>query len=347
MNKLQKVNLKDYTYDELEKFIIEIGEKRYRAEQIFKWLYKGISSIDDMTDLSIELRAKLSELSFVSSLSIVKKLKSEDGTVKYLFALYDDNIIESVLMKYKYGYVVCVSTQVGCKMGCNFCASTIGGLVRNLTSGEIMDQVLTIQGDISERISNIVLMGIGEPLNNYDNVIKFVKNVTSHMGLAIGSRHITISTCGIVPGILKLSEEGIPVMLSVSLHAPNDEIREKIMPVNKNYPISKLLDACKTYIKKTNKRITFEYAMIDGLNDTLDCAHELSQKLKGLICLVNLIPVNQTGNKEYKKSDEKRIIRFKDYLEKKGISTTVRRELGSDINASCGQLRSSFVTKNL
>ena len=346
MDKTQRINLKDFTYDELESFVLGIGEKKYRAEQIFKWLYSGANEIGDMTNLSKELKDKLNELTYIGSLSINDKLCSIDGTIKYLLALNDGNLIESVAMKYKYGIVVCVSTQVGCKMGCNFCASTVGGLVRSLTPGEIIDQVLTIQKDIGERVSNIVLMGIGEPLNNYDNVIRFIKNVTSHMGLGIGSRHISISTCGLVPEILRLSEEKIPIMLSVSLHAPNNEIRDKIMPINKDYPIDELMAACRAYVRKTNKRITFEYAMIEDLNDSLDCAYELSEKVKGIMCLVNLIPVNEAGNKKYKKSKDARIIKFKEYLEGKGIAITIRRELGSDINASCGQLKRSFTKEN-
>ncbi|MBZ4645276.1 MAG: rRNA (adenine2503-C2)-methyltransferase [Petroclostridium sp.] len=335
-----KINLKDLSYEELEEFFVNTGQQKYRAKQVFQWLHNGVTNFDEMTNLSKDLRAMLAERSFISTVSIVDKRTSRlDGTIKYLLGLNDGNLIESVIMRYKHGITICISTQVGCRMGCNFCASTIGGLVRHLTPGEILDQVIFIQKDIGERISNIVLMGIGEPLDNYDNVIKFLKNVNHPAGINIGYRHISLSTCGLVPAILKLSKENMPITLSVSLHAPNDEIRNKIMPVNRSYSIDKVLDACRIYAETTKRRITFEYAMISGINDSVDNARELSSKIKDLLCHVNLIPINKVEEKEYSKSSSKQINLFKSILEKNGISTTVRRELGGDINASCGQLR--------
>ncbi|MDK2799882.1 MAG: rRNA (adenine2503-C2)-methyltransferase [Clostridiales bacterium] len=336
----QKVNLKDLTFDELEKFFLNIHQPKYRAKQVFQWLHRGVTDFDQLTNLSKELRHQLKEISYISTLSIAEKYQSKlDGTIKYLLRLNDGNLIESVIMKYKHGISICISTQVGCRMGCNFCASTIGGLVRHLTPGEMIDQVIFLQKDIQDRISNIVLMGIGEPLDNYDNVIKFLKNVNHPAGINIGYRHITLSTSGLVPGIIKLSKENMPITLSVSLHAPNDKIRNTIMPVNRSYNIDKVLEACKIYTEITKRRITFEYAMIAGVNDSAENAEELSTRIKGMLCHVNLIPINKIKEKEYSRSSDKKINTFKAILEKKGISTTVRRELGGDINASCGQLR--------
>lgn len=337
---MEKINLKDYTYEELEQFFIEINQPKYRAKQVFQWLHRGITDFDEMTNLSKDLRQRLKEKCFISSADIKEKIRSEiDGTIKYLLQLDDGNLIESVMMKYKHGNTICISTQVGCRMGCKFCASTIGGLVRQLTAGEILDQIIFVQKDLGERISNIVMMGIGEPLDNYDNVLKFLKNVNHPGGLHIGYRHISLSTCGLVPGILKLSEENIPITLSVSLHAPNDRIRSTIMPVNRSFPIDKILEVCKIYIDSTKRRITFEYAMISGVNDSIDNARELAGKIKNILCHVNLIPVNKIENGNLERSSRKNINDFKEELERHGIPTTIRRELGGDINASCGQLR--------
>ncbi len=334
------INLKDLTYDELEKFITDIGEPKFRCKQIFTWIGRGVNSFDEMTDISKTLRAKLTELSYLSTATIEKKFISElDGTRKYLVKLDDGNIVECVAMFYKHGITVCISCQVGCAMGCKFCASTIGGKIRNLTAGEILDQVICVQKDIGERISNIVMMGIGEPLDNFDNVVKFLMNVNHKDGLNIGYRHISLSTCGLVDKIYKLSEYNFPLTLSISLHAPTDEIRKTIMPVANKWSIDELLKSCKKYIENNSRRISFEYAIIKGVNDSPECAAILADKLKGMLCHVNLIPVNNVEENHFVKPDKSGIIKFKSLLEAKGINATVRRELGSDISASCGQLR--------
>ncbi|MBE7037310.1 MAG: 23S rRNA (adenine(2503)-C(2))-methyltransferase RlmN [Ruminococcaceae bacterium] len=339
---MEKINLKDLTISELEGFLEKIGEKKFRAKQIFKWLSLGVVSFDEMTDISKDLRKKLSDISFISKMEIERKLVSKiDKTTKYLFKLSDGNMVEAVVMYYKHGITICISSQVGCRMGCKFCASTIGGLVRNLSAGEILDEVIFAQKDIGERISNIVMMGIGEPLDNFDNVIKFLENVNNPLGLNIGYRHISLSTCGIVKNIVELEKLNIPITLSISLHAPTDDLRGEIMPVNNAYNVDTLIDACKRYVEKTNRRISFEYTMIKGVNDSENIARILAKKLKGMLCHVNLIPVNEVDETHFKKSDTKQIEKFIAVLEKSGITTTVRRKLGSDINASCGQLRRS------
>jgi len=334
------IDLKDLEYHELEKFIIDAKEPKFRAKQIFKWLHAGVESFDEMTNLSKATREKLSKISFVSTLKIREKFVSKlDGTIKYLFELEDGNCIESVVMRYKHGISICISSQVGCRMGCNFCASTIGGLYRSLTPGEILNQVIFAQKDIDERISNIVMMGIGEPLDNYDNVIKFLHNVNHPDGICIGYRHISLSTCGIVDKINLLAEENMPITLSISLHAPDNKTRSEIMPVNKKYPVETLIGACKEYIKKTGRRISFEYALISGVNDNDEDAKKLAGLLSGMLCHINLIPVNKVEERNYKKGSAEKIRHFRDTLEKLGMNATVRRELGSDISASCGQLR--------
>lgn len=337
-----RVNLLDLSVSELQELMARIGQESFRGKQIFRWLSKGVKDLDEMTDISKSLRDELKKTAFIGCLKIRKKLISGvDGTIKFLFELDDGNIIESVLMEYKHGYTVCISSQVGCRMGCRFCASSKAGFVRGLSSGEMLDQVISIQKDTGKRISNIVVMGIGEPLDNYDNLIKFVKMVNSPEGLNIGYRHITVSTCGLVPGIYKLSKEGLPINLSVSLHAPNDQIRDRFIPLNKKYSIDKIIEACKIYTEVTKRRITFEYAMIEGENDSKENAIELAQKIKGMLCHVNLIPLNQVKGIDYKQSGRQKINLFKEILERYNISTTVRRELGTDINAACGQLRRS------
>ena len=306
---------------------------------------KGIKDIDSMTNLSKALRETLKLKAYINNFEMVKKLTSEiDGTIKYIFKLYDNDVIESVLMKYSYGFSVCISSQAGCKMGCSFCASTGAGFNRNLSAGEMLDQVLTIKNDIKERIGNVVIMGIGEPLDNYDNLIKFLRLINNKDGLNIGLRHITVSTCGLVPQILELSKENMPITLSVSLHAPDDETRRKIMPINNKYPLDKLIEACKIYTIITNRRITFEYSLIDGVNDSLEHAKKLAILIKGMLCHVNLIPVNTVSNTGYEKSSKETIQMFKDLLERHGIKVTVRRELGSEINAACGQLRRNIIS---
>ncbi|WP_265444619.1 23S rRNA (adenine(2503)-C(2))-methyltransferase RlmN [Acetivibrio straminisolvens] len=339
-----KVDLLSMTIEELENMMAEMGQQKFRAKQIFQWVNKGIKDIDEMTNLSKELREQLREKAYINRFEIIKKFVSRiDGTIKYLFRLKDGNIIESVLMKYMHGFSACISSQVGCKMGCKFCASTGAGFVRNLTPGEMLDQILTIQNDSKNRIGNVVIMGIGEPLDNYENVVKFLRLINHKDGVNLGARHISVSTCGLVPEILRLVEEKIPVTLSISLHAPNDTIREKIMPVNKRYSIDKIIEACKIYTEATNRRITFEYAMIDEVNDSKESALELAKRIRGMLCHVNLIPVNTVSDTGFERSSKEKIAVFKEILERHGVETTVRRELGSDINAACGQLRRSLM----
>lgn len=334
--------LPDMDIPELEVLLKEIGQQKFRAKQIFTWIARGAEDFDGMTDLSKQLRQDLKLYARVSGLNIRRKLVSSiDGTVKYLFELLDGNIIESVLMEYQHGFTACISSQVGCKMGCSFCASTIAGFRRDLTAGEMLEQILAIQRDSGVRIGNVVIMGIGEPFDNYDNVMKFLRLANDPEGLNIGSRHMTVSTCGLVPGILRFSEENLQVNLAISLHAPNDSMRSAIMPVAMKYSIDKIIEACKIYTRKTNRRITFEYALIEGVNDSPENAGELALRLKGLLCHVNLIPVNTVKGAGYRQSDRKHVEEFEKLLLHKGIETTVRRELGADINAACGQLRSS------
>ena len=333
-------SLRDLTFQELENLIVSLGEKKFRATQVFSWLHKGVRSFDEMTNVSKALKDKLSENYYVSTMEIVKKLESRiDKTKKYLFKLHDGNMVESVVMYYKHGITICVSSQVGCAMGCKFCASTIGGLVRSLTPGEILDQIIFAGLDIGERISNIVMMGIGEPLANFENVCKFLNIVNDEHGINIGYRHISLSTCGIVPKILELSKLDIPITLSISLHACDDEGRSSIMPVNNTYSISELLGACRAYQRVTGRRISFEYAIIKGVNDTDSHAAKLASLLKGILCHINIIPVNKVEENSFEKPNDERIKSFIKTIEKNGITATVRRKLGSDINASCGQLR--------
>lgn len=338
------INLKDLTFEELQNFLVEMGEKPFRAKQIYTWLYRGVTSFEEMTDISKQLREKLSQVSFISEAKVVQRLESRiDNTKKFLFSLSDGNVVESVVMYYKHGITICISCQVGCRMGCRFCASTIGGKVRDLTAGEIIDQVIFAQKEIGERISNIVMMGIGEPFDNYDNVVKFLKNVNNELGLNIGYRHISVSTCGVVPKIREFASLNLPVTLSISLHAVNDEMRSSIMPVNNKYGIEMLLDACKEYISENHRRISFEYSVISGVNDSVESAHRLADLLGGMLCHVNLIPVNNVEENNFKKPDKAKIQKFVDTLASRGINATVRRELGSDISASCGQLRRAHI----
>ena len=339
-NQKELIDLKNLEYDNLTEFLLSIGEKKFRAEQIFSWLMRGVESYDEMSNISAKTKEKLMEISYVSTLKIRKKLVSEiDGTVKYLFELPDGNCIESVVMRYHHGLTICISSQVGCRMGCKFCASTIGGLYRNLTPGEILNQVIFAQKDMGERIGNVVMMGIGEPMDNYENVITFLHNINHEKGLNIGYRHITISTCGIADKIEKLSDEGLPINLAISLHAPNDEIRNTIMPINKAYNVKKLIGICKEYFKKTSRRISFEYSLISGVNDSYENAKELASLIKPLSAHINLIPVNEVKESGYKKGTQLEINRFLNTLTELGVNATIRRELGSDISASCGQLR--------
>ncbi len=335
-----KPNIKNFSYEELKQELINLNEKPFRAEQIFKWLYmENVKSFDEMTNLSLQLRKKLEENYSIGIHNILKKQESIDGTKKYLLELWDKNAIETVVMEYKYGKTICVSSQVGCRMGCKFCASTGINFVRNLDAGEIIEQILTVQRDIKKRISNVVFMGIGEPFDNYENVIKAIHLINHPKGLNIGARHISISTSGIVPKIYNLADANIQCTLSISLHSSNNEKRSKLMPVNKAYPIEELMKACKYYTQKTNRRISFEYALAKNNNDNLEDAKELVKLLKGMLCHVNLIPINEIENGKFKKSTNENIIKFRDYLNEKGIVATIRRELGSDIDAACGQLR--------
>ncbi len=339
----EKKNLKSYTYNELEALVRnELGEPSFRAKQIFEWLYRGADSFDEMSNLSKSLRERLGAAYTAGNLKIEQKFVSRiDETRRYLLKLEDGNYIESVLMKYHHGYTICVSSQVGCAMGCRFCASTRNGKARNLSAGEIIGQVLTVQKDLGERISNIVMMGIGEPLDNYDEVLKFLEIVNHPSGLNIGHRHITLSTCGLVPKIKDLADRQLQITLSVSLHAADDETRSEIMPVNRRYSISQLMEVCRYYIKKTNRRISFEYTLISGVNDNSAEAEKLLKLLNGMLCHVNLIPVNPVKETGFKQGSRAKIEEFQRILESGGISATIRREMGADISAACGQLRAS------
>lgn len=336
-----KTDIRSLNYEELSKQTEELGLQKFRTSQIYSWLFeKGVSDFSEMTNLSKALRDKLSEKFEIKNCTIDTKLVSNiDGTVKYLFELQKGEFIECVVMKYKYGYSICISTQLGCKMGCKFCASAIGGFQRHLTPSEMLSEIYTAQKDLNIRISHIVLMGTGEPLDNYDNVIRFLELVTDEKGLNISMRHISLSTCGIVPKIYELAEKKLGLTLSISLHAPNDLLRSQTMPVNGRWNVDELLKACRYYSDVTSRRISFEYAMIKGFNDSKECAEELAAKLSGMLCHVNLIPVNSVKENDFVRSDDSNIKRFISILEKRNLTVTVRRTLGSDINASCGQLR--------
>lgn len=335
------IDIKSLTLDELTSFIIKSDLPKFRAEQIYKWLHQnGVSSFDEMTNLSKDLRQKLNNEYFIASCEIEDKYVSQiDDTVKYLFRLYDGEYVESVVMKYKYGYTICISSQVGCKMGCNFCASTLAGFKRNLLPAEMESQVHCAQNDLGVRISHIVLMGIGEPLDNYDNVMRFLRNVNFEKGLNISLRDITLSTCGIVPRIYDLAQENMPITLTLSLHAPNDKIRSGMMPVNNKWGVQEVIDACKHYASKTSRRVSFEYTLIKGVNDTNECARQLADRLRGFIAHVNLIPVNDVTERGNVRGSDESIHAFCNTLKSLGVNATIRRTLGSDINASCGQLR--------
>ena len=345
------LNISDLSIEELETYLVEKGHKKFHAKQIFKWVHKiGVESFDEMTDISKSLRDFLKENTYMTNLEVLDVQKSKkDGTMKFLIELSDGNAVESVFMKYNHGNTACVSTQVGCKMGCKFCASTKAGFLRNLTVSEIEGQIWTLQKYSGEKISNVVYMGIGEPLDNYDNAVGSIKIINDPMGLNIGARHISISTCGIVPKIKELADENIQCTLSISLHAVTDEKRRSIMPIAKRYDLNELLGACKYYVMKTNRRISFEYALIAGVNDTKEDARMLvkllQNKLTNNLAHVNLIPVNELKDGEYVKSKEKDIEIFMNTVNISGIKATVRRELGSDIEAACGQLRRNHINK--
>ena len=335
-----KTDLKDLTMKELENYLERLGEKKFRAKQIFSWIYKGAGSFGEMTDLSLELRQKLEENAEIKRLRILKVQHSEkDGTRKYLFGLEDGNSIESVFMKYKFGNTVCISSQAGCRMGCSFCASAINGLQRNLTAGEMADQILSIEKDTGEKAGNIVVMGTGEPLDNYENLSGFIGNINDKSGLNIGMRNITVSPRGLIPKMLDIAKDFPQINLAVSLHAPNDSIRNKLMPISRRYPMDELLKACRRHVELTGRRITFEYALVRGVNDSDRNGEELADKLRGLNCHVNLIPLNRVAETGLYGTERADAERFLALLEKRGIQVTIRRELGSDIDAACGQLR--------
>lgn len=335
-----KIDIRSLSLEDVTKLVLDLGQPKFRALQLFKWLQQGVESFDEMTNISLSFRQQLSELCYIAYVKPLRKYTSQiDGTVKYVYELFDGELIESVLMKYEHGYTVCISTQVGCRMGCKFCASGIYGLTRNLTASEMLAQITYAQRDNNIRISNVVMMGMGEPLDNFENSVQFLKLVSDENGINIGLRHISLSTSGVVSGIKRLSQYNMPITLSISLHAPNDEIRNKTMPVNKKWNVDALLNACKEYQIVTKRRISFEYALIEGVNDSDDNAKELANKLKGIMCHVNLIPANPVKENTFKKPDRKAIIAFQKKLESFGVTATIRRTLGADIDASCGQLK--------
>lgn len=339
-----KRNIKDFCIEELEAYVVEKKMPKFRAAQVFEWIYKDTASFEDMTNLPKNLIELLNRDFYIGRAGIEAMQHSrEDNTRKYLLCLEDGNAVEAVLMEYSYGRTICISTQVGCRMACEFCASAIGGLVRNMSCGEMLEEVMAVSRDIGERISNIVLMGTGEPFDNYGQIIKFIKIINHGKGLNVGQRHITISTSGLTPKIYDFADEGLQCTLAVSLHAADDELRSKLMPVNRKYNIGQLMQACDYYVKKTNKRVTYEYALINNTNDSDKDAQKLGKLLKGKLCHVNLIPVNKVEEKGYEKASRERISRFKSILEGFGVETTIRRELGSDIDAACGQLRQKYV----
>ena len=343
---MSKLDIRNLTLEELEISILNIGEKKFRAKQIYIWINnKLVSSFDEMTNISKELRIKLSNEFYISKINMIKKIISSDGSRKYLFELHDGNLVESVLMRQKYGNSACVTSQVGCRMGCTFCASTLNGLERSLSAGEIAAQLYEIQKDIGQRVSHIVMMGSGEPFDNYDNTIKFINIVTSKDGLCIGQRHITVSTSGLVERIYDFADEGNQVNLALSLHASNDETRKTLMPVAKMYSIDELLKACRYYTETTHRRITYEYALVSGFNDSKENAYELANKLKGTLCHVNLIPINKVDENNYLPTSKPMIEKFSEILKSFGIETTVRKQIGADINAACGQLRKHYNEK--
>ena len=343
---MSKNCISSYTLERLTALMKELGQPAFRAKQIFHWLHqKLVTDFSAMTDQPKALLAKLEEGYYIAAPAIVRRQQSKDGTVKYLFALADGNCIETVVMRYHYGVTACVSSQVGCRMGCRFCASTQAGRVRNLEAGEIAAQIYTAQKDVGERISHIVLMGIGEPLDNFDNVMDFLSIISSPDGVNIGMRNISLSTCGVVPMIDKLAEKKLQLTLSISLHAPNDEMRSKMMPVNDAYPVAQLIAACRRYQQTTGRRVSFEYSMVRGVNDSPATARELAALIRGMGAHVNLIPINPVDGSPYSATDAENVKRFQTLLTDLGVNATVRRRLGSDISAACGQLRREEAAK--
>lgn len=338
------VDIKSLTYDELEEFVISLGEPKFRAKQLYEWMHVHLArNYDDMKNIPASLKSKLVDKCEYTSLSVARMQESAiDGTRKYLFELSDGNFVESVFMRYKHGNSVCISSQVGCRMGCKFCASTLDGLERNLKPSEMLDQIYAISADTDERVSNIVVMGTGEPLDNYDTIVRFIDIISNDKGLNISQRNITVSTCGLVPMIDKLSKEKLQITLALSLHATTDDKRRELMPIANKYSIDELITACRNYFETTGRRISFEYALVEGVNDTKEDASELSDIARQVSAHVNLIPVNPIKERDYKRSSKENIIAFKNKLEKNGINVTIRRELGSDIDGACGQLRRRY-----
>ena len=343
-----KKDIRAYTYEQLQAEMAAIGEKKFRAKQLYEWLHvKLAGSFDEMTNLSRELREKLDREYEILPVRMLERQESQmDGTNKFLFMLHDQNVVESVLMRYKHGNSVCISSQVGCRMGCRFCASTIGGLVRNLSPSEMLGQIYEIQKITGERVSNVVIMGTGEPLDNYENFLCFIRLLTDEHGLHISQRNVTVSTCGIVPKMLELAEENLQITLALSLHGTTQEKRKELMPVANKYELSDVLHACDEYFQKTGRRITFEYSMVHGVNDTDEDAGELIRILKPRNCHLNLIPVNPVKERSFVRPSRKNALNFKNKLEKSGINVTIRREMGADIDGACGQLRRRYVQTN-
>lgn len=342
---MEKIDIKSLNYDELADYIVSIGEKKFRAAQLYSWMHEKLAcSYDEMTNISDKLKKVLKENTLYTCLEPVRVQESQiDGTKKYLFRLYDGNLIESVFMRYHHGNSVCISSQVGCKMGCRFCASTLNGCVRNLEPSEMLDQIYRIQSLTGERVSNIVIMGSGEPMDNYDNVVKFLGLINSDKGLNISQRNITVSTCGLVPRIKQLAELKLQITLAISLHAPNDELRKTMMPIAYTYSIEQIMDACRYYLSQTARRISFEYSLVKGVNDSPECARQLIKLVHGMNCHINLIPVNPIKERDYEQSEKNSIHNFKEILEKAGVNVTIRREMGRDIGGACGQLRQNHI----
>ena len=342
---MEKIDIKSLNYDELADYIVSIGEKKFRAAQLYSWMHEKLAcSYDEMTNISDKLKKVLKENTLYTCLEPVRVQESQiDGTKKYLFRLYDGNLIESVFMRYHHGNSVCISSQVGCKMGCRFCASTLNGCVRNLEPSEMLDQIYRIQSLTGERVSNVVIMGSGEPMYNYDNVVKFLGLINSDKGLNISQRNITVSTCGLVPRIKQLAELKLQITLAISLHAPNDELRKTMMPIAYTYSIEQIMDACRYYLLQTARRISFEYSLVKGVNDSPECAKQLIKLVHGMNCHINLIPVNPIKDRDYEQSEKNSIHNFKEILEKAGVNVTIRREMGRDIDGACGQLRQNHI----
>ncbi|MBP9999996.1 MAG: 23S rRNA (adenine(2503)-C(2))-methyltransferase RlmN [Clostridiales bacterium] len=341
------MDIKSMTLPELKNLMTEVGDKPFRAKQIYSWLHEHlVTSYEEMTNIPKSLREKLKDYPITALEAVDVQISAIDGTRKYLFRLADGNVIESVLMKYKHGNSVCISSQVGCRMGCRFCASTLGGLTRSLLPSEMLDQIYRIQTLSGERVSNVVVMGTGEPLDNYDNLLRFIELLTAEGGLNISQRNLTVSTCGLVPKMYELAEQKLQITLALSLHAPNDEKRRELMPIANRYTMDEVLEACRNYFKKTGRRITFEYSLVSGVNDLQEDAEELSGRIRDINCHVNLIPVNPIKERSYVRSTLQAVENFKIKLEKYGINVTIRREMGSDIDGACGQLRKSYMDKS-